>query len=177
MSASITLARPYAKAAFELAQKSTALPAWSAKIAQSAALAGDARIAALISSPRLQAKERLALLLPQNESADSQYAQFLSAMAENNRLTLLPEVQSEFEMLRASAERTLKVRVKSALPIEAAQQQQLIEKLSQRFARTVSLEIALQPDLIGGAILDTGAVVIDGSLSGKLQRMHTDLAA
>ena len=177
MSSTITLARPYAKAAFELAQKTSELASWSAKIAQSAALCRDSRILALISSPRLQAKDRVALLLPGGEALDSTYTHFLSAMAENNRLSLLPEVQTEFEQLRAAAERTLKVKVRSALPIEAAQQQQLIEKLTLRFQRAVTLEIALQPDLIGGAVLDAGTIVIDGSLSGKLARMHTQLAA
>lgn len=177
MSSTITLARPYAKAAFELAQKTSELASWSAKIAQSAALCRDSRILALVSSPRLQAKDRVALLLPGGEALDSTYTHFLSAMAENNRLSLLPEVQTEFEQLRAAAERTLKVKVRSALPIEAAQQQQLIEKLTLRFQRAVTLEIALQPDLIGGAVLDAGTIVIDGSLSGKLARMHTQLAA
>ena len=177
MSSTITLARPYAKAAFELAQKTSELASWSAKIAQSAELCRDGRILALISSPRLQAKDRVALLLPGGEALDSTYTHFLSAMAENNRLSLLPEVQTEFEQLRAAAERTLKVKVRSALPIEAAQQQQLIEKLTLRFQRAVTLEIALQPDLIGGAVLDAGTIVIDGSLSGKLARMHTQLAA
>ena len=178
MSSTITLARPYAKAAFELAQKaSEGLPSWSAKIAQSAALCRDSRIASLVSSPRLQPKDRVALLLPVGETADSTYTHYLSAMAENDRLSLLPDVQVEFEQLRATAERTLKVHVRSAMPIDASQQQQLIEKLSQRFQRSVTLEIVLQPDLIAGAVLDAGAIVIDGSLSGKLARLHTDLAA
>lgn len=178
MSSTITLARPYAKAAFELAQKANeGLASWSAKIAQSAALCRDSRILALVSSPRLKPTERVALLLPKDEAPDSSYTHYLSAMAENDRLSLLPDVQSEFEQLRATAERTLKVNVRSALPIEASQQQQLIEKLTQRFQRTVTLEIVLQPDLIGGAVLDAGSIVIDGSLSGKLARLHTELAA
>jgi F-type H+-transporting ATPase subunit delta len=177
MSSSITLARPYAKAAFELAAKLNALPDWSAKLAQSAALCADARVAALISSPRLQAKDRVALLLPMGEASDSAFTHYLNAMAENNRLTLLPDISTEYALLRAQAEKTLVVTVRTALPIEALQQAALIEKLSKRFSRAVTLQIVMQPELIGGAVLDAGSVVIDGSLSGKLQRMHTDLAA
>ncbi len=178
MSSTITLARPYGKAAFDLAQTADeGLASWSAKIGQSAALCRDSRILDLVSSPRLQAKQRVALLLPVNEAPDSTYSHFLSAMAENDRLSLLPDVQAEFEQLRATAERTLKVNVRSALPIDPSQQVQLVEKLTQRFQRAVTLEIVLQPDLIGGAVLDAGSIVIDGSLSGKLARLHTDLAA
>ena len=89
----------------------------------------------------------------------------------------LADIAREFELLRAEAEGTLTVRVTSALPIEPNQQQQLIEKLSKRFARKVSLEIELQPELIGGAIINAGSVVIDGSVRGKLLRMHNEIAA
>jgi F-type H+-transporting ATPase subunit delta len=160
-----------------LAQKANALAAFASKLRASAALSADPSIAALLASPRLTAAQRTALLLPPNESADSVYAHFLSAMAENSRLALLSEVTSEYELLRAEAEKTLTVRVRTALPIEASQQQALIEKLSRRFQRAVSLLIELDPTLIGGAVLDTGSVVIDGSLSGQLQRMHSELAA
>jgi F-type H+-transporting ATPase subunit delta len=177
MSATATLARPYAKAVFELAQKTNQLASYSTKLATGAALSANADIAKLLASPRLQVAQRVALLLPNGEAADSVYGQFLGAMAENQRLSLLPEVAAQFEALRADAEKTLTVRVRTALPIESAQQQALIEKLSKRFNRSVSLQIVLEPDLIGGAILDAGSVVIDGSLSGKLSRMHQELAA
>ncbi len=174
---STTLARPYAKAAFELALAAKALPAWSAKLAQSTALLNDPRVFALVSSPRLQAKDRVALLLPSGENSGSAFGLYLSALADNGRLSLLPQALLEFEQLRAEAEHTLAVTVRSALPIGAEQQAQLIEKLSKRFKRSVSLNIVLDPSLIGGAVIDAGSIVIDGSLRGKLQRMHMDLAA
>lgn len=177
MSASATLARPYAKAAFELAQKAASLPAWSAKLVTSAALAQNDQIALLLASPRLTPVQRVALLLPQSEPVDSSYAHFLTAMAENMRLQLLPEVLSEYQMHRANAERTLQVRVRSAMPIDPTQQQSLIDKLSKRFQRTVELVITIDSSLIGGAVLDAGEIVIDGSLSGKLNRMQSELAA
>jgi F-type H+-transporting ATPase subunit delta len=130
-----------------------------------------------LASPRLQQAQRVALLLPNAEAADSAYAQFLALMAENGRLPLLPNVSEEFAALRANVERTLQVTVRTAMPIEPTQQQQLIDRLAKRFNRAVTLDIQLQPDLIGGAVLDTGSLVIDGSLSGKLHRMHNDLAA
>jgi F-type H+-transporting ATPase subunit delta len=177
MSANATLARPYAKAVFELANAGKQLPAFSAKLAAGVALGNNADIAKLLASPRLQAAQRVALLLPNGESADSAYAQFLTVMADNQRLSLLPEVAAQFEALRAEAEKTLVVKVRTALPIEATQQQALIDKLSKRFNRSVTLNVVLEPDLLGGAVLDAGSLVIDGSLSGKLARMHTELAA
>ncbi len=177
MSSAATLARPYAKAAFEIAQKAGALSAFSGHLAESAAIAANPQVAALIASPRLQTAARVALLLPNKLATDSGFAHLLATMAENQRLSLLPEVAVEFEQLRADAERTLHVKVRSAQAIDATQQQQLIDKLSERFNRAVTLAIEIVPDLIGGAVVDTGQVVIDGSLVGKLQRLHTELAA
>lgn len=177
MSSQSTLARPYAKAAFALAQNAGELAQWSNKLAISAALSADSAISGLIHSPKVKVAERVSVLLPPSESNDSLFARFLFTLAENARLPLLPEVGREFELLRAQAEGTLTVQVTSALPIEPAQQQQLIDKLSKRFARQVSLQIVLQPDLIGGAIVNAGSVVIDGSVRGKLLRMHNEIAA
>ena len=177
MSSQSTLARPYAKAAFALAQSSGELAQWSKKLAISAALSADSAIAALIYSPKMKVAERAAVLLPPSEPQDSGFARFLHTLATNARLPLLPEVAREFELLREQAEGTLTVQVTSALPIEQAQQQQLIDKLSARFARKVSLNIVLQPELIGGAIVNAGSVVIDGSVRGKLHRMHNEIAA
>jgi F-type H+-transporting ATPase subunit delta len=177
MSATATLARPYAKAVFELALKSNQLAAFSNKLAIGAALSANAEVAKLLASPRLKPAQRVALLLPGAEAPDSVYAQFLTAMVDNQRLSLLPEVAAQFEELRAEVEKTLTVKVRTALAIEPTQQQALIEKLSKRFNRSVSLQIVLEPDLIGGAILDAGTVVFDGSLSGKLARMHQELVA
>ena len=177
MSSQSTLARPFAKAAFALAQSAGELALWSNKLSVSAALSADAGISALIHSPKVKVAERAAVLLPPAEASDSAFARFLHTLAENARLPLLPEVAREFELLRAQAEGTLKVQVTSALPIEPAQQQQLIDKLSKRFARQVSLDIVLQPDLIGGAIVNAGSVVIEGSVRGKIHRMHNELGA
>lgn len=177
MSSQSTLARPYAKAAFALAQNAGELAQWSNKLAISAALSADSAISGLIHSPKVKLTQRVAVLLPPSESNDSPFARFLHTLAENARLPLLPEIAREFELLRAQAEGTLTVQVTTALPIEHAQQQQLIDKLSKRFARRVSLEIVLQPDLIGGAIVNAGSVVIDGSVRGKLLRMHNEIAA
>ena len=177
MSSQSTLARPYAKAAFALAQSAGQLSQWSKKLEISAALSADAKIAAMVYSPKMKIAQRAAVLLPPSESQDSSFARFLHTLAENARLPLLADIAREFELLRAEAEGTLTVRVTSALPIEQAQQQQLIDKLSARFARKVSLNIVLQPELIGGAIVNAGSVVIDGSVRGKLHRMHNEIAA
>lgn len=176
MSNALTLARPYARAAFELAKSEGAAAAWSAKLGFAAQVASQSAVQALVGSPKLQAADRVALFLPDGEAADSSFARFLALLESNQRLSLLAEISGLYEELRADDERTLKVRVRSAMAIDPAQQQQLVGALARRFDRAVTLDLVLDPELIGGAVVEAGDVVIDGSLRGKLARLRAELA-
>jgi F-type H+-transporting ATPase subunit delta len=176
MSEALTLARPYARAAFDLAASASAAPAWSTALAASAALAAESRIASLLEDPRLQLAERAAVVTPEG-TTPSGYAQFLALMAENSRLRLLPEVAQLFEALRAEAEQSLTVKVRTALPMAPEQRDRLVSHLARRFGRTVSLDVELDETLIAGAVVDAGQLVIDGSLSAQLDRLRKELTA
>lgn len=177
MSSALTLARPYARAAFDLAQKAGALAAWSDKLGFAAQLSQAPAVAALVGNPRLSAGERLTLLLPPGEAAESGFANFLSLLADNGRLAVLPQIAELYEQHRADAERTLAVTVRSASAIDADQLQRMKAALDKRFQRDVQLSIHIEPELLGGAIIDAGDVVIDGSLRHKLDRLKHGLVA
>jgi len=175
MSNVLTLARPYARAAFELAKGENATAEWSAKLGLATQIADQSAVRDLIGSPKLKAADRIGLFLPEGEADSSSFARFLGLLEANQRLPLLSEIGSLFEELRADHERTLRVHIRSALPIEAAQQQQLAGALSRRFDRSITLQIAIDPELLGGAVIEAGDVVIDGSLRGKIARMRSEL--
>lgn len=175
MSNTLTLARPYARAAFELAKGEGAAAAWSNRLGFAAQVIGQSAVQALVGSPKLGAADRVALFLPEGETADGSFARFLTLLEANQRLPLLAEIAGLYEELRADDERTLKVRVRSALPIDPAQQQQLVGALAKRFDRAVTLDVVLDPELIGGAVVEVGDIVIDGSLRGKLARLRAEL--
>lgn len=176
MSETLTLARPYARAAFDLAAQAAAAPAWSQVLAASAALAGERKVAGLLEDPRLPLAERAAVVTPDG-TLPAGYAQFLALMAENGRLRLLPEVAELFERLRAEAEQSLTVRVRTAIALEADQRDRLVSHLARRFGRTVSLNVEIDESLIAGAVIDAGELVIDGSLAARLERLRKDLTA
>lgn len=174
MSNVLTLARPYARAAFELAKSEDATLAWSPRLGMAAQFAAHADVRDLIGSPKLKPADRIGLFLSEGEE-DTSFARFLSLLEANQRLSLLPEIAALFEELRADYERTLRVHVRSALPIDPAQQQQLTGALARRFDRVVTLDISIDPELLGGAVIEAGDVVIDGSLRGKIARMRHEL--
>lgn len=173
MSQALTLARPYARAAFALARQAGTLPQWSASLAVAAQLASDPRIAALIAHPNLGAGEAAGLVAP--PACDATFLQFLDVLAENDRIGLLPEIAGQYERLKADAEHVVRAKVTSATPLDASERGKIEEALRRRFKAEVALEMAVDPSLIGGAVIDAGDVVIDGSVRSKLARLATVL--
>ena len=174
MSQALTLARPYARAAFAIARDANALPAWSDALAFAARVAADPSVAALLGNPGLTQADATTLLAP--DGADALFGNFLGLLFENRRLSLLPEITGQFDELRFEAERVVKAKVTSAVPMPAAELETIIAALKKRFGRDVEVETAVDESLIGGAVIDAGDVVIDGSLKGKLGRLQAALA-
>jgi len=172
----LTLARPYARAAFELAQEQRALGEWAHKLAFAAQVAADAQTAPLFGDPRIASGQFAGLFLPEGEPADSPFARFVATLAENQRLHALPEIAALFEQLKREAEHVLKVRITSAAPMGATEAARLREALKRRFNRDIELEQSLDPSMLGGAVIDAGEMVIDGSIRGRLARLETALA-
>lgn len=176
MSSALTLARPYARAAFEMARANGSLGEWAGKLAFAAQVAADPRVTSLFGDPRVAVDDLSALMLPENESADSPFAGFVRVLADNGRLPVLPEIGALFEQLKNEAERVLKVGVRSATPIDAAETAKLKDALKRRFGRDIELEQSVDASMLGGAIIDAGDIVIDGSVRGRLARLEQALA-
>ncbi|MEO6967659.1 MAG: F0F1 ATP synthase subunit delta [Rhodanobacteraceae bacterium] len=172
----LTLARPYARAAFELAQEQRDLSEWAAKLAFAAQVAVEPQVSALLGDPRIAPNELATLFLPEGESVDSPFAHFIGVLADNARLRALPEIAALFEQYKREAEQVLKVCVRSAAPIGPQEVARLREALQRRFKREIDMEQTLDSSMLGGAVIDAGDMVIDGSVRGRLARLETALA-
>ena len=174
MSQSLTLARPYARAAFSLARDAGSLPAWSDALAFAARIAADPKVAGLLGNPNLSDADAVTLLSP--EAADEAFGRFLALLAENSRLPLLPEITGLYDELRFDAERVVKAIVTSAIELPTSELETIKAALAKRFGRAVDIETAVDASLIGGAVIAAGDVVIDGSIKGKLSRLGAALS-
>lgn len=175
MSQALTLARPYARAAFGIARDAGDYASWSNALAFAARVAADPQVAELLGSPRLTHADAVSLLAI--EGAGETLRNFLALLADNRRLALLPEIAGLYEELRAEAERVVKARVTSATALGNGELEGIKAALKKRFGREVEIETAVDASLIGGAVIDAGDVVIDGSLKGKLGRLQSALAS
>jgi len=180
MSDSTTIARPYAKAIFEQALAEKKLAEWSEHLHILAEVVLTPQAFEFITNPASTVKQHIELLqavcsskVKENNSLNN----LIALLATNKRLLLLPEIKELYDAHRAEQEKTLDVDVISFSTVSPAQQQQMIESLSQRLQRKVSLKISIDPSLLGGAVIQAGDLVIDGSVRGKLNKLSTGLAA
>jgi F-type H+-transporting ATPase subunit delta len=172
MAEKVSVARPYARAVFELAREHGDFVRWSTILAAAAAVVQDSRVARLLSSPRVQASELIDLIAAAcGDALGASGRNFLSTLAQNRRLGVLPEVAAHFEELRSEVENVADAHVTSAVELNAAQRERLGTAVQRRLKREVRLHCAVDAGLIGGAIVRSGDFVIDGSLRGRLERL------
>ncbi len=123
MAENVTLARPYAEAAFQLAKGAAALPAWSKALGTLAAVSSSAEMQSCISDPRL-APEQLAQSVCRRPAGyvtwPAEQQNFVRVLVDNDRLQVLPEIASLFEELKNAHEGVRDANVESAFPLDAA---------------------------------------------------------
>lgn len=176
-----TTAHPYAKAVFELARDSgpgsDGYKTWSESLRAVAELFGNGDVAKLVANPALTRADLAAVLGKALAGKVSNHAVALvRLLVENGRINAIGAVAEQFEALRAEAERRVEVEIVSAVPVEAAQQDKLAAAVKQRLAREVTISWKTDATLIGGAVIRAGDLVIDGSVSGELERLKTAVA-
>lgn len=174
-----TIARPYARAAFAFAKEAGQFKAWGDFLDAAAMVVGDPQIRDAISAPQ-RTRDASAELVGKVVAAsgvavDTGARNFLALLGENGRLETLPDVARQFAELRAEAENVIDVTVTTAIALDASQQAKLKAALGTRFKREVRLHESVDPTLLGGAVIEAGDLVIDGSLKGRLARLSTQM--
>lgn len=167
-----TLARPYAKAAFEYAQTHQQLADWSAALGVLAAVSQDDTVRQLLKEPQLTSSAKAQSLIDVcGDKLNAPAQNFVRTVAENKRLELLPTIAEMYEQLKAEQEKSVEVEVTSAFTLSKEQQDKLAKALSARLSREVRLHASEDASLIGGVIIRAGDLVIDGSVRGKLAKL------
>ncbi len=176
MSSLTTLARPYAKAAFELARSDDNLAGWDDMLSAAAVVTAEERMASWLQSPHSTADKAVEIIMEaMGGDVDPRFQSYLGVLADNGRLSLCAEISQMFEELRQEAEKRLIVRVVSAVALQDPETERMQTALTKRFDREITLNNEVDPDVLGGAIIYAGDQVIDGSLLGRLNRLEMSL--
>jgi F-type H+-transporting ATPase subunit delta len=177
MSSTTTLARPYAKAAFELAVAEDATARWNEMLDLASAAVREKSLADLLESPHANNSQVVEILTgTAGEAFDVRFQGFLEVLAENKRLSLLPDIAVLYQALREEADRLLRCKVVSAFALDEDQASRLKSALARRFDREILLETEVDSSIIGGAVVYAGGQVIDGSLKDRLAKLSNSLS-
>lgn len=175
MAESLTIARPYAEAAFKLAREMGALPAWSDALGRLAAVASNRVALELVGNPELTVAQVASVVADTAGQLSPEQRNFVQVLAENERLAVLPEIAGQFEALRNAHEGVLDAQVSSAFPLSEAQLADIIGALQSKYGCQVKVGVSIDPDLIGGISIRIGDEVLDASVRGKLAQLASAL--
>ena len=171
-----TLARPYANAVFDLARSVDRLAEISPMLALLARAVETDEVRALIAEPSLTPAAKAHQLIDVvRDDIDDRCRRFVQVLADNQRLDLLPEIATQYEALKAEAEKTLDVEITTAVQLTERQFDSYTEALRRRFEQDVNVNVEVDPALVGGAVIRAGDTVIDGSVRGRLSRLVESL--
>ena len=176
-----TVARPYAKAIFELASEESSLQHWGDSLLVAAVVASDVDMQAMFQLPSMLANEHCELFLSvvsavkdaPRMSAD--FKNLIALLAQNNRLVALPSIATAFESLKQEAEGKIEVVVRTAQKLSEKQQAAMAKSLAKKLGKEINITTELDESLIAGAIIRAGDMVIDGSARGRLDKLATVL--
>jgi len=172
MAESVTVARPYAKAAFAFAQEKNTFAQWSAMLGFASAVVVDTTLSTLLDDPQLTAEKQAELFIRVcGDKLDEAGKNFVHQLAQNKRLSVLPDVAALFEKLLAEHQRTQDVNVISAFELSADEREKLRAALKNKLGKEVNLQSHVDASLIGGVVIRAGDMVIDSSVRGQLQQL------
>ncbi len=175
MAETLTLARPYAKAVFELASERHETEQWVLLLKQLAGFTRNHEVQVILGDPQVPAAVRAEVLLELCSKAghklDVHARNFVKLLADYRRLPLLPVITAEYAALREQAENVVEVELRAATRVDAGEQARISAALKHKLNRDIKLTCITDPTLIGGAVIRAGDLVIDGSVREKLSRL------
>jgi F-type H+-transporting ATPase subunit delta len=176
MAETVTIARPYAEAAFRLAREMNTLAQWSRMLALLELVVKDEQAKRCIGDPNVSNRQLESLVLGVcGEQLDGPGRNFVQALVDNSRLAVMPEIRALFEDLRREQEGVLEAQITSAFALDDEQQSQLVRRLESKYQRKVNAQVSIDPQLIGGVKIVVGDKVLDATVRGKLDAMAAAL--
>lgn len=177
MAEPVTVARPYAQAAFKLASESKNFAGWSEMLALVEAVVRDERVASRIGDPGVADRALESVILGAlGARLDGQGRNLVQVLIQNGRLELVSQIRTLYEERRREHEGVLEATIISAMRMSKAQVRQLVATLEVKYGRKVNAQVQVDPELIGGARIVVGDKVIDATVRGKLDAMAAALA-
>ena len=176
MAEAVTIARPYAEAAFRLAREKSTLAQWSRMLALLELVVNDEQVKRCIGDPNVSNRQLEGLVLGVcGEQLDGPGRNFTQALVDNDRLAVVPEIRALFEDLKRKHEGVLEAQITSAFALDQEQQSRLVRRLEAKYQRKINAQVSVDPQLIGGVKIVVGDKVLDATVRGRLDALAAAL--
>ncbi|HEY7883391.1 MAG TPA: F0F1 ATP synthase subunit delta [Cellvibrionaceae bacterium] len=172
MAEPLTFARPYARAAFQFALEAGDLDAWAEQLTVLSACSQDATLKKVIGSPAYTGDQQAEILVGVvGEGLTTAMRNFLQLLAKNKRLSLLAHIARMFHDLKTQHENAVDVQLTTAMELDSATEKKLINALTQKLSRKVTVKTQVDQRLLAGVVIKAGDLVIDASMRGRLEQL------
>jgi len=176
MADNASIARPYAKAVFDLAQETNSFDEWSSALENLAAISQDDAFIALVNDPRVEGSKTAELLADvAKDSLPEGGTNLINLLVQNDRVLALADIKQQYGDLVAKAKAIVNAKVTTALPLTSDQKSSLQAALETRLGMKVEIDESVDASLVGGAIIQAGDLVIDGSAQGRIEKLTSAL--
>jgi F-type H+-transporting ATPase subunit delta len=176
MAETITVARPYAVAAWRHAEAEGKADLWADMLELMADVARDETMATIIGDPRIDADRLTQLMLDVcggriNEEAEN----FVRLLVDNGKLSLMSEISSVYMALKSEAGGAVDATLLAAYPVNAKFEQAIAAAMQKKLSREVKFTTEEDKSLLGGVIVRVGDMVIDASIRGQIESLASEL--
>ena len=176
-----TIAKPYAQAIFEIAEKNDSLSEWSELLSTASAIMADNASQAFIASPGTSKDQKIDLICTLLEKATSrelskQESALINIVLNNGRTDAFGSISSAFDSAVSNANQSKSFQVVSAFELTEAEEKAIVEDLTSKHKTTVTVDSVVDETLKGGVIIKEGDKVIDTSIKAKVDALSVSLS-
>ncbi len=162
---------------FEAAQDKGNLAVVHEQVQQLRAAVGDVdELSALLDNPEVESRVKGDVLAKVAAGADELVVNFVRVIAEKGRAAELPQIVDELDALVAEEEKVLDVELTTAYELTDDVFKEILDRIEQASGRKVQASRSVDPNLIGGIVLQAGSMRLDASVRGRLERLRQELA-
>ena len=177
MSEATIIVRPYAKAVFDVAKEAGTIAHWEQMLSLASEIASHPLASEYIRSPLYSKEEKIGLFIDLfAKSFDEMCVRLLKIMASFDRLWVLPSLYQAFVSLKKEAANQVDVRLVSAAQLDKKTLTHLEKAIADRLGRSIIVTQEIDHSILGGVIIKTGDLILDGSVRGRLMRLADNIS-
>jgi F-type H+-transporting ATPase subunit delta len=170
-------ARRYGKAVFDLAEEEGQVAEWGRRLATVRELLSDPEVAAILTNPTIPTEQRMALVAEAPRVFDDEATNLARLLIESNRVREVGAIEEEFQRLADEAAGRVRATVTTAVELTPTDRDRVVEGLSKRLGKEISLQVVVDKSILGGLKLQYGDRLVDASVATRLQQLRRRLAA